>query len=151
MPASDASAELPIERLRPDLFERDPMLMHALEAHGAARSVDPTGIVNLMADARTGAPEIELTPVRHQIVWRTAQGFVRRDQQWVDYAGIEPSWHPTATFPDIWPESVLAALPGRTLASLVDLPGSDAWEVVVATRVPGFHVDALLSRLKTDR
>ncbi len=147
MPASDASADLPIERLRPDLFERDPMLMHALEAHGAARSVDLTGIVNLMADARRRAPEIELTPMRHQIVWRTAQGFVRRDQQWVDYAGVEPSWHPTATFADVWPESVLAAVAGRRLDALLDLPGADAWEMVVATRVPGFHVDVLLSRL----
>ena len=129
------------------LLERDPMLAHAVLAHGGEWRPDLDPITNFAMNAERGLPEIQIHTTRHQMTWQTARGLIRRNQEWRNGAYAPTRWVATATIPDGWPETVLTALPGRTLDAVIDLPGACAWVVTDMARVPNFHVDLVIERV----
>lgn len=128
------------------MMDRDPMLFHAVAAHGGEWRPDLRDTTSYAMDANRKLPEIEIRTLRHQMAWRTPDGLFRRNQEWCSGPYAPTGWSATATAPDMWPEIVLADLPGRRLADVVDLAGADAWVIEAAVRVPGFQVDLVLRR-----
>lgn len=132
---------------REALMDRDPMLLHAVAAHGGEWRPDLQPVTSYTMDDARGLPEVQIRTTRHQMAWRTPWGLVRRDQKWRNGPYAETGWHATATIPDGLPETMLTVLPGRPLSDVVQLPGAEAWLVESVTRVPSFHVDLLLKRV----
>lgn len=132
---------------REALMDRDPMLMHAVNAHGGEWRPDLESTTNYASDQERGLPDVQIRVQRHQITWQTPAGRVMRYQEWMNSAyQRKEGWHATATVPDQIPETILIALIGRPLSAVIDLPGADAWIVEATARVPNFHIDLVLRR-----
>lgn len=124
------------------LEARDPMLAHALEAHGREWRPDLQARLDLRRDDAQGLPGVELTTLEHSIEWPDGTGRAVFRQWWISR---ESRWNAEMHMHPI-PDTLANALEGRSLTDVVGAPGAGAWRVAAVEVVPGVHTRLSLTR-----
>lgn len=113
--------------LDPVLHDRDPMLAHAVAAHGAAWRPDLQSIMQLADAGTVDRPSVTLRAYDHRLHWQTGDAQVILTQRWREFSHGRWGWDVTLTTTARFCDTVGGALVGRTLDALIDAPGASAW------------------------
>lgn len=109
----------------PALLDRDPMLAHALAAHGAKWSHGQT-YLSLPGRGDATLPEVTLRVFDHRLQWRHGDALTIATQRHKEVRHGVWTWE-TMVSTGALPDAMSCALLGRTLDALLDVPGADAW------------------------
>lgn len=132
------------------LLDRDPMLAAAMLAHGADWRPDLQALTQLRRDDGRRLPGIELRTLEHRLEWPAGTGRAVFHVEWKEsrepYGPRTTNW--VARFHMMpLPETIALAVTGRTLDTVIDAEGADAWRVDEVETVPGFSSTLKLSRV----
>lgn len=114
-------------RLDSVLMDRDPMLAHAVAAHGAAWRPDLQSIMELRDAGTIDRPSVTLRAYDHRLHCQTGEHQTIVTQRWREFSHWKWGWDVTLTTTARFCETVGGALVGRTLDAVIGAPGASAW------------------------
>jgi len=108
--------------------DRDPILAAALAAHGREWRPDLANSLTVPPDDVRNLPSIRLRSLDHELTWSSGDELIVLHQQWRTMEPGREGWSTRLTTPAL-PETVTAALEGRGMRSVIDVPGAEAWVI----------------------